>query len=197
MILPLVFLVIGVLCGRFVASDAVLSQTDLWITLTLSVVIFTAGIDVGAKKIIFRKLAQYRAKILLIPLGTAIGSIIGGLLLGLVLGIPIGESAAIASGFGYYSLTAGLITGLGGAQAGALAFSANVLREFLALLLIPIIAKYFGPYCAIAPGGATSMDTTLGIIARSTNEEATAIAMLHGVVLSVFVPFLVPFLYRL
>lgn len=197
MILPFVFLAAGILCGRFIASGAVLSHIDLWITIALSVVVFTAGIDVGAKKIIFRKLAQYRAKILLIPLGTALGSILGGLLTGFILGMPLGEAAAIASGFGYYSLTAGIITGLGGAQAGALAFSANVFREFLALLFIPMIAKLAGPYCAIAPGGCTTMDTTLGIIAHSTNEETTAIAMLHGVVLSMLVPFLVPFLYKM
>jgi uncharacterized membrane protein YbjE (DUF340 family) len=160
-------------------------------------VVFAAGVDVGTKKTIFRMLAQHREKMLLIPLGTALGSALAGGLLGAALGIPINEAAAVAMGLGYYSVSSGILTGLGGAGLGALAFIANVFRELLALAITPLVAKYISPYCAVTPGGATSMDTTLGIISRSTNEEITVIAMLHGVILTVAVPILVPFIYNL
>jgi uncharacterized membrane protein YbjE (DUF340 family) len=154
-------------------------------------------VDVGTKKTIFRMLAQHREKVLLIPLGTVLGSVLAGGLLGLALGIPVNEAAAVASGLGYYSVSSGILTGLDGAGLGALAFIANVFRELLALIITPFIAKFISPYCAVTPGGATSMDTTLGIISRSTNEEVTVLAMLHGVILTVAVPILVPFLYNL
>lgn len=197
MILPVVFLLLGILFGRFFSSPEISGNLDFWIVLTLSIVVFTAGIDVGSKKIILRKLAQYRLKVLLIPLGTIFGSLLGGALLGIILGIPLNEAAAVSAGFGYYSLSTGILTGLGDAGLGALAFVSNIFRELLALMLTPVAAKYLNPYCAIAPGGATTMDTTLGIISHCTNEEVTAIAMINGVILSALVPLLVPFLYRL
>lgn len=197
MIFPIVFLLLGILFGRFICPPEVLGHVDFWITLTLSVVVFAAGVDVGAKKNILRKLSQYRAKILLIPLGTVLGSILGGILLGMILGIPLNEAAAVSAGFGYYSLSTGILTGLGNAGLGALAFVSNIFRELLSFLLIPVMARYLNPYCAIAPGGATTMDTTLGIISRCTNEEVTAIAMINGIILSTLVPLLVPFLYQL
>jgi uncharacterized membrane protein YbjE (DUF340 family) len=189
-------LLLGVLCGRFLPGLPD-NAVDTAISACIALVVFSAGVDVGTKKTIFRMLAQYREKVLLVPLGTALGSALAGGLLGMALGIPINEAAAVASGLGYYSLSSGILTGLGGAGLGALAFIANVFRELLALAITPFIAKYISPYCAVTPGGATSMDTTLGIISRSTNEEITVIAMLHGVILTVAVPILVPFLYNL
>lgn len=197
MILPIACLIAGVFLGKFLFSSGAPDGLDLLITVSLSVVVFMAGADVGAKKLILRKLAEYRAKVLLIPFGTALGTVLGGVLLGAALRMPLNEAAAVSAGFAYYSLSAGILTNLGGAGLGALAFIANVLRELLSLLVIPVIAKYINPYCAVAPGGATTMDTTLGIIARCTNEEITVMAMINGVILSALVPILVPFLYGL
>lgn len=197
MIIPVIFLVAGVILGKFLFPSGAPDSLDLWITVSLSVVIVMAGMDIGAKKLILRKLAEYRAKVLLIPFGIVIGSISGGLLLGIALRMPLNEAAAISAGFAYYSLSAGILTNLGGAELGALAFIANVFRELLSFLLIPILAKRLNPYCAVAPGGATTMDTTLGVISRCTSEEITVMAMLNGVILSMLVPILVPFLYGL
>jgi uncharacterized membrane protein YbjE (DUF340 family) len=192
----LLALLLVFLCGRFLPAlphDAVNNA----ITICIALVVFAAGVDVGTKKTIFRKLAEYREKVLLIPLGTVLGSVLAGGLLGAALGLPVNEAAAVTSGLGYYSVSSGILTGLDGAGLGALAFITNVFRELMALIITPFVAKYISPYCAVTPGGATSMDTTLGIISRSTNEEITVIAMLHGVILTVVVPILVPFLYNL
>lgn len=195
MIVPVLFLLLGVICGKFLFSAGMMSQVDICVTVSLAVVVFTAGVGVGAKREIFKKLREYRAKILLIPLGTIIGTVFGGVLLGLLLGIPLNEAAAVSAGFGYYSLSAGILTSLGGAGLGALAFVSNIFREVLSFIAIPLAAKR-NPYCAIAPGGATSMDTTLGAVSRCTNEEITMLSMIHGVVLTIVVPVLVPFLYE-
>jgi uncharacterized membrane protein YbjE (DUF340 family) len=189
-------LVAGVLCGRFLPGLPT-DTVDTAITVSIALVVFAAGVDVGTKKSIMAKLAEYREKVLLIPLGTVLGSMLAGGLAGLALGIPLNEAAAVASGLGYSSVSSGILTGLDGAGLGALAFIANVFRELLALIITPFVAKFISPYCAITPGGAPSMDTTLGIISRSTNEEITVLAMLHGVILTVIVPILVSFIYNL
>lgn len=197
MMLPVIFLFIGIFCGRFAFSPTMFFDIDFWVTGALSAVVFTAGIDVGAKKIVLRKLLQYRAKVLLIPLGTITGSLLGGVLLGRLLKIPPNEAAAISAGFAYYSLSSGILANLGGAGLGAFAFVANVFRELLSFVLIPIIARYISPYCAIAPGGATTMDVTFCAISCCTDEETAMMAMINGVVLTTLVPLLVPFLYQL
>ncbi|HEY3422781.1 MAG TPA: LysO family transporter, partial [Methanocellaceae archaeon] len=57
---------------------------------------------------------------------------------------------------------------------------------------LPLVVKYFGKIVAVAPGGATSMDTTLPIIVRYAGSEVSVISFVSGVVLSVLVIFLVP-----
>ncbi|HBG01783.1 MAG TPA: hypothetical protein DDW87_09455, partial [Firmicutes bacterium] len=67
---------------------------------------------------------------------------------------------------------------------GALALLTNVFREVFAILLIPLIAKNIGKLPAVAPGGATTMDVTLPIIAQNTDAQTTLIAFYSGTVLS-------------
>jgi len=59
------------------------------------------------------------------------------------------------------------------------------------------IAKYLNHYTAIAPAGATSMDTTLPLISRYTSEKIAVISFINGVILSTLVPILVPMFYYL
>ena len=66
-----------------------------------------------------------------------------------------------------------------------------------AFLIIPFVARKISPYSAISVGGATSMDTTLPIIAKSTSEEFALIAFIHGVLLSLAVPIFVEFFVNL
>ncbi|MCL2057042.1 MAG: lysine exporter LysO family protein [Oscillospiraceae bacterium] len=194
---PIVSLITGALFGRFLFPAALAGWIDPVITIALGVVVFCAGIDIGEKRIIMRKLKEYKGRVLLFPAAVAIGSIAGGFIAGGFLGIPARDCVSVAAGMGYYSLTSGILTGLGGPGLGSLAFTVNVLREALALLFIPLIARHIGFHAAIAPAGAASMDTALGVIARSTDEETALISMINGVVLTVAVPVLVPLLYRL
>jgi uncharacterized membrane protein YbjE (DUF340 family) len=70
-------------------------------------------------------------------------------------------------------------------------------REVLAILCIPFIAKYIGDLEAIAPAGATAMDTTLPIISRNTNAKAVIISFITGIILSLLVPVIVPIIIQL
>lgn len=193
MILSLACLLLGILAAWKLGSPNAL-VVDIVIRISLGAIILCAGIDIGAKRSVLKKLSTYGSKVFLVPLAVAAGSILGGLIAAPFLGMSYNEGAALAAGFGYYSLSSGILAGLGGAELGSLAFVTNIMREVFALAFIPLLAKlhYF---CAIAAGGATSMDTTLGMISHSTDEETTLISMLNGVVLSILVPILVPLLY--
>lgn len=195
MIAPIVCLVLGTLAGMYVLPSESAALLGKFITPALAVVAFFAGFDAGCSGAL-HKLKRYRGRVLLLPLATAIGTIGAGILVGWLFGIPAGEAAAASAGFAYYSVSVGVLTELGGPWLGALTLVTNIIREALAFLLIPLVAKKFSPLAAMSIGGATSMDTTLPVIAACCSEEVVVMAMVHGIVLTLAVPVLAPLLYQ-
>lgn len=191
----MISLLLGGLCGYFVFSPDTMLMMDTLTSYALMLLLLSVGIEVGTNKAVFRQLAQNNIKVLIIPVGVAAGSIAGGIMLGFFLGMPVNESAAVASGFGFYSLSAVMLRELGSPQLGTVAFMTNVLRELISFAIIPIVAKHVGFYPAVAPSGATAMDTTLPAIARATDSDTALAAVISGVILSALVPVLVPLLY--
>jgi uncharacterized membrane protein YbjE (DUF340 family) len=190
-ILILMVITLGALLGHFFVPANWINQIDGFITLTLIVMILSVGIGIGSHKNVFKAIGQMGLKFLIVPLGTIIGSLIGGIVAGLLLNIELGSSLAIASGFGYYSLSSTLLFQLKGVEMGTIAFLTNVSRELLAIILIPFLAKYGSGYLSVSIAGATSMDTTLPLIKKSTSEQVALVSFVHGVVLSLLVPVLV------
>ena len=80
------------------------------------------------------------------------------------------------------------------AQLGVVAFLSNILREIIAIVLVPLLSKTLGPWPAISTAGATAMDTVLPVIAHSAGSESAAVAFISGVLLSLSVPLVVPVL---
>lgn len=188
--------VIGILAGLFIFPEVFAQHIGLVIDLGLCMLLFFVGMDIGRNKEIFKQIKSNGYKILLVPLGVALGSITGSVLGGFALGLPVNESAAIGAGFGWYSLSAIELSKYS-VETGALAFITNVCREVIALISIPYIAKYIGKLEAIAPAGATAMDTSLPVISRSTDANTAVVSFITGVVLSTLVPILVPILITL
>ena len=124
----------------------------------------------------------------------AIGSIAGTVIMGLLLGAPAAESAALGAGFGWYSFSGVLLTRLHSLELGTLAFLTNVSREVLAILLIPLVARYGGAHAALAPGGATTMDVTLPFIVKFAGSDMALLAFINGLTLTILVPILIPLL---
>ncbi|MDF2591219.1 MAG: hypothetical protein K0S75_685 [Clostridia bacterium] len=184
---------VGILSGLFIFPEAFAGRISLIIDIGLCLLLFFVGMDIGRNKQIINQIKSKGYKILLIPLGVALGSIAGSVLGGFVLGLPINESSAIGAGFGWYSLSA-IVLSKYSAEVGALAFITNVCREVFALVSIPYIARYIGKLEAIAPAGATAMDTSLPIISKATDANTAVISFITGVVLSTLVPILVPIL---
>ena len=133
--------------------------------------------------------------LLVVPLATAAGSLLGGLGAGLLLGMRPGASLAVAAGFGWYSLSGVVLTRLDSPSLGAVAFLSNMIRESVALLLIPLLGRSRFPLLAVGAGGATSMDVTLPLIEKSCGPLSAPFAIASGALLSLSVPFLVPLLY--
>jgi uncharacterized membrane protein YbjE (DUF340 family) len=106
------------------------------------------------------------------------------------------ECLAVASGFGWYSLSGVLLARLGNPSLGLFAFATNVFREILALVSLEWVYRAFGGWAAVALGGATSMDTTLGVLSRVSGGKLVPLGVVSGVLHSLCVPFWVTLFFQ-
>jgi len=157
-----------------------------WSVLVLCVLI---GVDLGSGDLRAR-LRETGRGLLRVPCAVVVGSLVGGALVGLWLG-PV--APASAAGFGWYSLAGPLVTQSMGAEAGAVAFLANLMRELVALLLIPVVVaqRPAGSALGAALAGAPAMDTALPFLARYGGGEAALVGLVSGATVSVLAPVLV------
>jgi uncharacterized membrane protein YbjE (DUF340 family) len=195
---PLTFLLIliaGFFCGLFLPLFPRLDGSKL-ITAVLYLLLVIVGVGLGAGEARFRQIVTH-PYLFLIPLGTAAGSLLGGLAIGLLLHLRAGTSLALSSGFGWYSLSGVILTRLDGPFTGSIAFLSNMLRESMALILIPLLSRTRYPLLAVGAGGATSMDVTLFVTCRYVGKDAAPFCVVSGGVLSLLVPILVPVFHGL
>lgn len=197
MVLIVCALCLGTLVGRLGWLNDYLPLVDNLSTGLLCALLFVVGVGLGNNKVIWRKLLRLGWRVAMIPLAVAVGSLLGALLSGFFLQMPFQDSLSVGAGFGWYSLSGLMIKELGNVQLGAIALLANCFREIVAMLLIPLIAKYLGKITAIAPGGATCMDTTMPVISKCCGESTALLGFISGSVLTALVPILVPIMYSL
>ena len=191
-------IILGIVAGYFTNPSFLIHNLNFLSTFCLAVLLLGVGIDLGSNGQVIDKLKQLGWRVLLIPLLIAVGSILGTAGVGMVLDLSLNESSAIGAGFGWYSLSGVILTKIYSADLGVLAFLTNVFREVFAIILIPLLAQWNNEIIVVAPGGATTMDTTLPLISESVaKKEVVAIAFISGAVLSSLVPILVPILIKI
>lgn len=119
-------------------------------------------------------------------------SLVGGVINAFILDLPLNTALAMASGFGWYSLSGILLTESFGPVIGSAAFFNDLGRELIAIMLIPGLVRRS---CSTALGlcGATSMDFTLPVLQRSGGLEMVPAAIVHGFILSLLVPIMMAF----
>ncbi|MGY3927149.1 lysine exporter LysO family protein [Aeromonas simiae] len=131
-----------------------------------------------------------------IALCVMVSSWAGALLAALLLDLPPFDALALASSFGWYSLSGILVSDALGPVMGSAAFLGDLGRELLAIMLIPVLMRRH-PSAAIGYGGATSLDFTLPVIQRSGGIAVVPVAVVSGFILSLLGPILVLFFLSL
>jgi len=190
----LLALAIGIVAGVMgIMPPSVESNIDTLIMVMLCLLLFVIGLDMSQNKSVIKEMRRIGWKMVLLPVFIAAGSILGALVAGLIMRMDLGNAMAIGAGFGWYSLSAVMLTGLVGAQIGTMALLSNIFREMLSVVIMPLVVKYCGKIAAIAPGGATTMDTTLPVVVRYAGSEMSVISFVSGFTLSMLVIVLVPF----
>ena len=193
-IMIVISIVIGLILGLTVLKEQYLPTIEVITTYALAALLFGVGIDIGLNKKAFKELKVLGFKIILIPILIIIGTFFGTFIASLFLNMVAKEALAVGAGFGWYSLSAVLITKLHSVELGSIAFLTNVFRELITIISLPFVVNYIGKIPSIGPGGATTMDVTLPLIKKLAGEEIAIPAFISGVVLSTLVPILVPFI---
>jgi uncharacterized membrane protein YbjE (DUF340 family) len=183
--------VLGICAGYFILPEDILNYTNYIIDIGLCLLLFFVGMDIGKNKDIIAKIRELGLKIIIVPIMIIIGSILGSIVGGTILSLKVNEAGAVGAGLGWYTLSAMILADYS-PKLSALAFITNVIREVIALTIIPIVSKYIGDIESIAPAGATAMDTSLPVISNATNPQTAVVSFITGVILSMSVPLLVP-----
>lgn len=158
------------------------------------------GISIGSSKNLKSIISELKPKFLLIPLATIGGTLLFSAFASLLLSRwSVFDCMAVGSGFAYYSLSSVLITqfkeaSLGlqlATELGTIALLSNIFREMMALLGTPLLCKYFGKLAPISAAGVNSMDVVLPMITRYSGSDMLPVAILHGILIDLSVPFFV------
>lgn len=173
-------------------DSSLLGFEEILIEPVIYLLIFVSGLSIGYDIDIKKTFKVLGFNLISTPILSAIGSVIGGFVVGKFLGLSFAQSGAVASGLGWYSLSAVMISKYD-TSLGAIAFLCNIFREILAFIIIPIVAKKIGYIESIGVSGATSMDTTLPAISKYTDENTTLLAFVSGAIMIIIVPTLVQF----
>ena len=192
-ILMILSVILGVFFTQFnLIPELLVVNSDKITNYSLYLLLILIGFSIGRDKSSIKALLKTNHITLLVPTGTIIGTLIGGYVASFLINLPAKDSMAVSAGFGWYSLSAVMIANMKNSDLGSIAFLSNVSREIISIILIPFLAKYVGPFVSIAPGGATTMDTTLPLIEKYAGESAAFVAFIHGFILSALVPIIVP-----
>lgn len=188
------FFCLGVLLARGGLLPAWLSggNASLYI---LWIMLFCVGLGIGFDLGSLLIVREMGLRVALVPLlaiaGTGLGALAAS---GILPGLVPKETLLVGAGFGYYSLSSVLISNHGLVALGSVALISNVFRELFTLLFTPLLARLLGPLAPVAAAGAPGMDTCLPVIVRFTGERYGIVSLFNGLVMTMLVPFLVPFL---
>lgn len=183
---PLMAVIAGLLAGYYLLPDMPMAeQVATW---ALMLLLFLIGIQLRNAGLSLRKLLMNRQ-----GLGIAVTLTLSSLAAGVALipwvELPWHDVLAMASGFGWYSLSGIVIGEALGPAWGGVAFLNDVLREIVALAIIPLLIAS-RPAMAIGYGGATAMDFTLPVIRSSGGLACVPVAIASGFLLSFLSPVL-------
>lgn len=161
----------------------------------LFVLLFFIGIQLRNSGLTLRQILLNKHG-MVIAVTIIITSMLGGVIAAYLLDIPLFKALAMSSGFGWYSLAGILMGDAFGPVYGGASFMLELLRELVALVLIPVLIRSY-PCTSIGYAGATAMDFTLPVIQTTGGVRCVPIAIVSGFILSLLVPVLMLFFVSL
>ena len=189
----LIAIVAGIFTGIFGKNTYFDAKAVHLIDFGLCTMLFCIGIDLAHQNGIMSVIRKMERKVLFIPLLVIAGSFLAGVIGSIITRTKLTDGILVTMGMGWYTYT-GVYLSQFDLNLGSMGFMTNVMREILAVILIPVAYKKFGQYSCVAVPGAPAMDASLPIILKCSGEDTIMIAIYSGLVLTIVVPILMPIL---
>lgn len=179
--------VIGFVIGYFLPATYMPPENTM--TVLLMILILLVGIGLKGSGITLKEVLLNKRGVEMSVIFT-LAVLVGGLLFALLFSeVSWTKGLALASGFGWYSLSAIVMTDAYGAIWGSVALFNDLIREFFALIFIPVFMRKY-PSASVGLGGATSLDFTLPIIQQSGGLKVVPLAISFGFIINIVSPVL-------
>ncbi|WP_201589999.1 lysine exporter LysO family protein [Psychrobacter fozii] len=182
-----VCVLIGMVIGYFLPANYMPPENTM--TVMLMILILLVGIGLKGSGITLKEVLLNKRGVEMSVVFT-IAVLAGGLIFALMFSdVSWTKGLALSSGFGWYSLSAIVMTDAYGAVWGSVALFNDLVREFFALIFIPVFMRKY-PSAAVGLGGATSLDFTLPIIQQSGGLKVVPLAISFGFIINIVSPVL-------
>jgi uncharacterized membrane protein YbjE (DUF340 family) len=186
---------VGMLLGFLFLSMEAKTWLDTVLMSALTVMIYLAGIDIGANRHLLAKICTPKniTMMLIFPLGIAFGTMVTAWLVGPLLGLSRYDALLASASLGWYSLGSVVVSTMYNTTMGTVTFLTNMLRETMAIIFMPLLVRW-DPLTAISLAGAATMDSNLPIVIGNTNLKIGMVGFVSGLMLTLIVPPLLSFL---
>lgn len=188
---------LGCLAGAFAIVDFDAHEASVYVLYALMLLL---GINLGCSRDPKMFITSLKPQTLLVPLATIAGTLLFSALGSFLLSRwSMFDCMAVGSGFSYYSISSILITEIKSAslgvqiatELGTIALLSNIFREMTALICAPLFRKYFGYLAPISAAGIGSADISLPAITHYSGPDAIPVAIIHGLLIEISMPFFV------
>ena len=178
---------IGLVLGKAIPPAVLLLEASG--TYALMLLVFLVGLQLRSSGITLRQVLINKRGVQTSVLVVFSALMAGLLFAALIPQVSWSQGLALASGFGWYSLSGIVMTEAYGPLWGSVALLNDLVREFFALAFIPLLMRNH-PSAAVGVGGATSLDFTLPIIQSSGGLEVVPLAISFGFIINIIAPIL-------
>lgn len=196
-LMTLVFFLLGCLVGTMYMVEFDVHTISIYVLYFLMLLI---GLNLGGNQNFKDFISALQFKVLLVPVATVTGTFLFSAVAAFFLSRwSVFDCMAVGSGFACYSVSSVLITQLKttsigvqlATELGTIALLSNIFRELFSLISAPLTRKYFGYFAPISAAGVGSSDIALQMVARYSGKEAIPIAVIHGLMINISIPFFV------
>lgn len=187
----LIYVLAGMLIG--VIFKWKLVYINYIISVVLLLILFIIGFQLREQNIPLKKIIANKTGLGLAVVITS-SCMLSGLISAKILHMDAKTGLVLSSGFGWYTLSGILSSQLINHQIGTAAFFIDFLREIIAIILIPTLGRK-QPIPMVGYSGATALDFTLPIIKTALGNEVIPVAITSGMILTILVPVLIPFIW--
>lgn len=183
-------LVIGFAIAKILPGS--LLPPDSTTTVLLMALLFLVGVSLKGSGVTLKEAMLNKRGLQISAVFMAITLLSGVVFALLFEEVSITKGLALASGFGWYSLSGTVMTDAYGAVWGSVALLNDLSREIIALIFIPWVMRY-SQSAAIGLGGVASLDFTLPTLTQAGGTKIVPIVISFGFITNVISPILMVF----